>query len=357
MYLDDYSNALPLLDSLKNHQPENFNLDYLIGVCHFNKAYNRSTAIPYLKVASENTSPEYKNQLKQLNAPERAFIFLAKAYLLDNQIDNCISTINTIKEKTGDANLIEQAEILLSNAKTAQELISKPIDIKIGDLGNSINSEFDEYTALINADESMLVFTSRRKGTGSEQNDEGKYYEDIYISYKQDGKWSAADNIGSQINTKRHDACVALSPDGTEMYIYRDDYGIGNLYVSNRDSLGWSKAKKLSNHVNSKYNETHAAISHDKQTLYFISDIKGGLGGKDIYISHKLPNGDWSLPSNLGDKYNTKFDEDGVYIHPDGQKLYFSSKGHNSMGGYDIFVCSMLEDGTWSRARKYWLSD
>ncbi len=352
MSLDAYQEALPILDSLKSINPKNHNLDYLIGKCYLNQTYEKSKSIPFLEKAKAHISKDYKNTYKNNLAPEEVYYDLAKSYLLNYQLDELISLVNEYKKDNKNTELQEKLNHLEQNAKTAKDLMLMPIKIKIDLLSPKINSKQDDYTALVNADETVMVFTSRRKGsTGDLTNDEGKYYEDVYISYKKDGQWTPAQNMGEAINTDRHDACVALSADGESLIIYRDDYGIGNLYISTKDSLGWTKATKMSQNINSNANETHAAFSHDGQALYFVSDIKDGEGGKDIYVSHKLPNGEWGYPQNLGNKINTKFDEDGVFIHPDGQKLYFSSKGHKSMGGYDIFYCDLIGDSIWSEPK------
>ena len=349
MSLDAYQEALPILDSLKKAKPNNYNLDFLIGKCYAHDSYQKAKAIPYLETAIQHIGTDYKNNFKYNKAPEQSYFYLAKMYLLNYQLDQVISTAKQCKQESKNETLIRQVEQLKKNAENAKNLMLNPIKIEIKALGKNINSKYDDYTALINADESIMIFTSRREGsTGNLKNDEGKFYEDIYISYKKNGEWQPAQNIGPQINTDRHDACVALSTDGSQLILYRDDYGIGNLYLSTKDSLGWSKATKMSKNINSKANETHAAFSHDGQTLYFVSDIQGGQGGKDIYYSNLLPDGTWGYPQNMGNQINTPFDEDGVYVQPDGQKLYFSSKGHNSMGGFDIFYCDRQGDTAWS---------
>lgn len=352
MSLDAYQEALPILDSLKTINPENYNLDFLIGKCHVHNIYDKEKAIPYLERAVKFTSTEYKNAYKTQTAPEQTYYYLANAYLLNYQLDKAISMVDEAEKKSKDENLIDQCAQIKRYAQNAKDIMLMPIQIELELLNDKINSEQDDYSALINADETVIVFTSRREGSvGGLKTDEGKYYEDIYISYKKNGEWTLVENMGTNINTERHDACVALSPDGTTLMLYRDDYGIGNLYISYKDSLGWSVAEKLSQNINSKYNESHASFSHDGQTLYFVSNIKEGYGGKDIYFSKKLPDGQWGYPQNIGNHINTELDEDGIFIHPDGQKMYFSSKGHKSMGGYDIFSCELIGDSLWSEPK------
>ena len=348
MSLDSYQEALPILKTLKEAYPNNYNLDFLIGECYLEQEYDKEQAIPFFEEASKHIGGDiYKNNFKNLFAPIKVNYFLAKSYLLNYDLDKCIESATVLIETTKDDNLLSETKLIKKNAETAKKLMQKPVDVKIHLM--NINSEFSDHSPLINAEESQLIFTSRRKGsTGGLINDEGKYYEDIYISYKKEGKWTEPINMGSNINTERHDAAVALSADASSLIIYRDDFGVGNLYISVKDSMGWTKAVKLSSNINSNSNETYAAFSHDGQRLYFVSDIKDGFGQKDIYYSNKLPDGTWGFPQNIGSHINTEFDEDGVYIHPDGQKLYFSSKGHDNMGGFDFFYCDLIGDSAWS---------
>ena len=161
------------------------------------------------------------------------------------------------------------------------------------------------------------------------------------------GIWSSPKSIGDNINTNGHEASVNLTPDGQTLIIYRDDNGNGNIYYSEWDGKIWGPLQSFGSDINSKYWETHGCLSADRNILYFVSERPGGFGGRDIYRCKKLPNGKWSLAQNLGPTINTKYDEDGVFIHPYGD-LIFASRGHKSMGGFDIFVSSPDEDGKFT---------
>ncbi|MBL4577602.1 MAG: PD40 domain-containing protein [Flavobacteriales bacterium] len=208
--------------------------------------------------------------------------------------------------------------------------------VKIENVGTAINSEFAEYHPLISADESVMYFTARRSNTTGGKKDVAFdiFYEDVYVSKRQNGKWLPASNLGLPINTERHDAATGLSPDGQKLFIYRED---GNIYQSQLDGKVWTKPEKLNKNINSKYKETAACFSFDGMTMYFISTRRGGLGEKDIYMSKLTDKGDWGPAINLGPTVNSIANEDAVFMHHDGKTLYFSSEGHNSMGGYDIF--------------------
>jgi outer membrane protein OmpA-like peptidoglycan-associated protein len=210
-------------------------------------------------------------------------------------------------------------------------------------MGNGINSIYADYAPRLTADQNTMVYTSRRpENTGGKTYDGGQYFEDIYIATKRNGEWQKGVNIGSPINTVGNEAAIAISADGQELLIYKDDMGDGNIYSSHLEGDKWTVPVKLNSNINSKFWEPCAFLSADGSTLYFVSDRPGGYGGTDIYRSKKTPSGDWGRAVNLGPTINTPYDEYTPFIHPDGVTLFFSSKGHKNMGGYDIFFSRTL---------------
>jgi outer membrane protein OmpA-like peptidoglycan-associated protein len=195
-----------------------------------------------------------------------------------------------------------------------------------------------------------LYFTSRREGsTGGKKDEKGLYYEDVYFSnLGNDGHWSPAKHIGGKINTVGHEATISISPDGKTILLYKDDKGDGNIYYSELlNDNEWSKPEKMPEPINSSYWETHACYSPDMNIIYFVSNRPGGFGGRDIWMTEKI-NGKWMEVENLGSTINTQYDEDSPYMLPDGYTLYFSSQGHDNMGGFDIFISTRTEDGFWT---------
>jgi len=137
------------------------------------------------------------------------------------------------------------------------------------------------------------------------------------------------------------------------MVIYRTNenlYG-GDLYISSNYAGSWTNPVKLTENINSAYQEASASISPDGKLMYISSNRPGGLGGKDIYRVRRLPDGQWSIPENLGPSINTPYDEDAPFIQADGITLYFSSNGLNTMGGYDIFKTKFENDELWSNPK------
>ena len=343
----NYMLALSTYLTLDSMEPGNSNIQYRIGSCYLHSTTEKTKAIPYLEKAITNTSRLYDDlSYTEKNAPQSAYYELARAYHLNYQLDTAIGTFKKYKSLLHKKHYM-QSEIdrNIKMCEYAKEQIKNPINVEIVNMGSGINSQYADYCPVINADETTMIFTSRREGsTGGLKDDEGRFFEDIYVSNKDSGKWSEPVKIGSSINTRDHDAAIGLSADGQRLFIYKEE----DIYQSYLMGETWTVPERMSDNINSDDWETHASITPDGKLLYFVSDRKGGQGKRDIYRSEKLPTGEWGKAENLGTSINTEFEEDAPFIHPNGKTLYFSSKGHNTMGGFDIFYSQLSEDGNWS---------
>lgn len=225
------------------------------------------------------------------------------------------------------------------------------VRIEIEALGSAINSDFDDYAPVITADGEYMYFTSRRPFTDREKKRNKESSENIYEAIWDDveKEWLPAEPLQSPINLpKRFNSNVAISNDGQRLLKYQDDgYGNGDIYETYLSGNTWSTPVSLGPVINSDSHESSASIAPDGRTIYFVSDRKGGVGKRDIWKATKDKDGNWTDAENLGKTINTSKNEEAVFIHPDGKTLYFSSQGHNSIGGYDIFKSEMKADGTW----------
>jgi outer membrane protein OmpA-like peptidoglycan-associated protein len=208
-------------------------------------------------------------------------------------------------------------------------------------LGDSINTNVSEYYPTITLDGKTLVFTRRV----------GHVNEDFFESIKSDDHWSKSTVLMGNINTNMNEGAQNISQDGQWLIFtgcnFPDGYGSCDLYISYLTKDGWSTPENLGNRVNSEFWDAGPSLSPDKRDLYFASGRPDGYGGKDIYVSHRLPNGRWSAPENLGPTINTAGDEAAPFIHADNQTLYFTSNGHQGYGGDDLFVSRKCSKGTW----------
>jgi len=349
----DYHAALPLFLQLDSLKPNNPSYLFPIGVCLLNTSYDSKEALKYFEICLKEPD-KYHWSLNY---------YAGKAYHLSHEMDKAINQFGLYRKHL-EKDLKKNEETLVKIDKEIEmcrngiKFMSSPVNLDIVNMGPIINSPYPDYGPLLSADQKELIFTSCRPNTtggGKDPLDE-RYYEDIYMSYRSSDTlaWSEPANLGDSINTSGNDASVALSADGQELILFRNDpdplaFTTGDLFVSDLKGTSWGKAEAFPTNINSSAYEASASISPDGKLLFFSSDRPGGYGGSDIYLVKKLPTGEWAIPVNLGNKINTEYNEDSPFIHSDGKTLYFSSKGHNTMGGYDIFS-SMYDEETmeWS---------
>ena len=342
-----FAEALQHYLKANEFNPQNGYLNYKIGECYLNSP-DKAKSIPYLEKAK---------LLDPAAHPDMQYS-LGSAYHLNAEWDKAVIEYTRFQRSLPPqaTAMMAQVKNRIKQCKTGKELEQNPLNVKIENLGSVINSEYTDYVSSISADESILMFTSRRKGSTGEEYDDyaQEYLEDIYISLNENGEWSKPKNLGKPVNTPRNDAIAGLSFDGQRLFVYRDDEdGNGDIYESKLKGEKWSEVTKFSEPINSEHHESTACLAYDGKTLYFVSNRPetGAFGGRDIYMSkwdkrRKI----WKKPKNLGRNINTKYNEESVFIHPDGKTLYFSSQGHNSMGGYDIFK-STAKGRSWSRPK------
>ena len=343
----NYSKAAGIYRELLEQSSRNADLNFKLGVCYLNIVSEKGKAVAYLEKSIQYTNS--KN-----NVSMDVYYNLAKAYHTNYQFREALRVYKDLLQIISPQNTSFRNEIQreIKMCKNGLELVKNPINISIVNLGNKINTEFAEHSPGVTADESTMVFTSRRNGTGSKIDIDGQYFEDIYISHLVNGSWSMPTGIAN-LNTIDHDASISISADGQELYIYKAGYlnrkesEGGDIYVSKLNGSTWSDPKKLGPNINSKSKESHISVSADSRTIYFSSDRPGGYGGMDVYTVTKLPNGKWGKAKNLGPAINTEYNDDAPFIHPDGKTLYFSSAGHKTMGGLDIFKSVKIK-GRWT---------
>jgi len=330
----NYLLALPYYQNLYNNHPKEEFLKYCYGKCGLYRSDKHEIA---LKLFSEIYDKNKKI--------ENIVYEFAMANHYNYKFDEAIILLDKILIKRKSSPEIKKnAAQLKQYCNNGKYFYTHPSNAKINNIGKVINTEDEEYVPVISADESIMIFTySGPQSKGGLQNDfvqpdiNGKYFEDVFQSVQIDGEWKKPTPI-ENVNTNSHDGAIALSADGYYLFVYRDsgdDHG--DIYMSNSLSGEWTIPQKLKGEVNSYSWEGSCSITADGKQLYFSSERGGGFGGKDIYRATLLADSTWSNVINLGDSINTALDDDAPFIHPDGVTLFYSSKGKNSMGGYDIF--------------------
>lgn len=271
--------------------------------------------------------------------------YLGMAYQLDGKFNHAIKRFDDYRKKNKRMATIASHKI--RECQLGDSLMRHPILCTIRVLEWPINSPFQDYGSVLNGDETQLIFTSARDTSNVDFRFKNTYFEDILRSQKMNGNWTVPDKVSSNVNDQYHDAVTYLSPDGKTMLLYYEK-GNGDIYHTKFDGRDWSVPVPLPEEINGNSWETSGCLSSDGRMLIFASDRPGGIGDLDLYSCTLLDNGKWSKPVNLGPGVNTKGNEDAPFLHEDGT-LYFGSDGHPGMGSTDIFK-SVYKDGAWQKA-------
>lgn len=336
----NYIDALIVYKKLIEKDPKNADYPFKAGFCILNTDRDKSEAVTFLETASKRKSD-----------PDVDF-YLAKAYHYTLKLNEALETLLKY-QKSGIGTKQSEVTRELETVKNAILFVKSPIDVSFENAGDKINTEYPDYYPLVTPDESYLFFTSRRKGVmGNAREFDGYYSSDVFYTKVENGEFIPAKGAGAMVNSIYDEQAVGLSYNADKLFVYMDNIKeFGDIYESKMTAGKFKKIEKLGEVINSKGFESSATISADENTLFFASRRDGGLGEKDIYMTKKLPTGEWAEPQNLGTEINTPYDEDFPNLFYDGKTLYFSSKGHTSMGGFDYFKSTWDETtNTWSKA-------
>lgn len=337
----DYQEAVYYYLQLLNKFPDNANYNFKIGECYLKIPGKETYAIPYLEQATKKVVPkkEYNGKsFDEKDAPLHAYFYLGNAYRINNQLNKALTVYNTFINSPFYWANYNQAivENEIRSCERAKIIQDSPVKYKRELLPGNINTSATEKDPVVSGNENILVFVRSLK-----------FYDAIFFTVKENGNWDKPVNISPQIGSDGDFYPTCISFDGKTLYLVKNSDSNSDIYISRFENGLWSKAEKLGWHINSKSNETHASISEDGSTLYFTSDRHKERSGFDIYVSKKDKNGKWGRAKNLGKTINTEYDEATPFITNDGKTLFFSSKGHYNMGGYDIFY-SNREGKNWS---------
>ena len=360
----EYNDAIDYylkIDSLskKKINPE---IQYQIGYCYF-----------HTNAEKEKSETYFKEYLNNSDSIHQAYYYLARIQHLQYKFDDAISNYKKFLNKTISNPYLTaelKDELILSvkreieHCKYGKVAIKNPRNVVIDNLGDSINTEYPEYATVISDNEKHLIFTSKRPDSnGKKKTEDGQYYEDIYhanllkgslfdehifensngvnsFSLLTNFEYSKAKKINGQINSETHDGSIQLARDNRTLFFYR------NNDVWKADIMDSTAAPRhVGSYVNSEHFEPSIFFSYNGKRLFVVSDRAGGFGGLDIYMAYLQPGGTWSKLQNLGKNVNTEYDEDAPYLDPNDSTFYFASKGHTSMGAYDIFKTTLRDTG------------
>jgi outer membrane protein OmpA-like peptidoglycan-associated protein len=338
---EEYLDALyDYMELYNNGFNDNANINYRIGICYLNIPGQKDKSIPYLEKATENTKTNNReSEFREEKAPMDAYLYLGNAYRVNNDLDNAIELYEKYKGMlpSSDKASIGYVDQQIQACNAALKFMENPVELVKTNLGDVINTSSSDFKAVISGDGEKLVYMK-----------ELPFYDAVYFSQLKDGKWTEPENITPQIQSDGDQYVSSISHDGTNLYLTKEDNFNSDIYISTYENGQWTKSRSLPKPVYSKYWESHGSISKDGRTLYFTSNRRGGYGAMDIYKTVLDEEDEWTDPTNVGSTINTSLNEDTPFITEDGKSMFFSSQGHNSMGGYDIYVSTLDDEGNWA---------
>jgi hypothetical protein len=327
----DFVSALKEYQIIIKRDSLNYEYNYNLGTCYLNTNIDKSKAWFYIERAS-----------KDPKVGALVIYDLGRAYQSAYKFDEAIDAFTKYKSLINgtDVNYIS-ADAQIEMCKRAKEMVAHPVNVTFENLGARVNTPFPDYNPYITKNENVLYFTSKRTGNNGNLMDfDGFLTADIFMVENKYGTWDKCKRLGTTINTPLVEETSGLSPDGSMLFAYCDNLDAAQQvrYSVAQSGKGFLSMQSFTTPVAaSGAMPTSATVTRDKKTMIFAAKREGDKKGTDLYVAHALPNGGWTTPVSLGPIINTDYDEDFPQLACNDQRLYFSSIGHNSMGGFDIF--------------------
>ncbi len=341
---ESYRASIPFYEQVLAKEPDNAQALFQCGISYM--SFDKEKASDYI----------YKAQRLKPKVSKDVEYWLGRVDHINFNFDDAIthyqSYVASLKKKNDPRR--EEVALRIQHSKNAKFQFNNQKNIFVKNLGPIINTIASEHSPVISSDDKLLLYTSRgsnvtgadskKKGTATD----GEYYEDIFESKRIDeNTWDTPRSLSGVLNGKGHDASIQVYDNDTKMLMYRQDED-GDIFFSQKENGDWTQPKKLNKNINTKRFQSDAFITPDGLTLYFSTSEFSENNTLDIYYSTRSATGDWGVPQSIGPNVNTPFDEDSPFLSRDGKTLYFSSRGHDTMGGYDIFRSE------WDAAARRW---
>ncbi len=329
-----------ITDKLLEMNPESANYKYRKGFIELEMRHNYEGAIELFSTSTGNIDKNYDMySVKEGAVPADIFYHLARAYHLNEDFENAIKNYDLFIEKSDKrSELLPEAENRKIQCGVAQKLMASPKDVDVANLGDSINTEYADFSSNISLDGRALYYTSRRPWENGESNGFrdpmlNHYPEDIYqAQLDENNAWHNPSRM-TMCKPNLNEATVSVSIDERRVYTYNDKSGLGDIYYSD--------------YLNGQFSPILPVKIDQVNSIFFVSDREGGYGKRDIYYMEKI-NGEWSEAKNMGGNINSAWDEDAPFMGLDNNVLYFSSTDSTSMGEFDIFMAVRDENNIWS---------
>ena len=340
LWTENYAEALEIYKALLEIAPENNNLHYLIGTCYMNLPGQKQFAEEHFKIAIFHITPNYKyGSYKEENAPPEAIFELAKVSQANHQFDDAIKYYLEYRNQmiNPDYADLEFVNKQIESCERAKILVLDVQPVEMTNIASQIGAADPNYQPVFAKEDSTLIYMCDhpRKRT-------------IYMTRLSNGQWSQPEVIDDQIGSYGDCSVSFITSDGKTLYVARLNEFDSDIYVSHFEDGHWTKIIKLNKNVNTIYYESQASVSPDGNILFFTSNRKGGHGALDIYICELDDKDRWGPAQNVGPVINTPYNEESPFLSADNKTLYFSSQGHETMGGYDVFYATMNDDKSFS---------
>jgi outer membrane protein OmpA-like peptidoglycan-associated protein len=289
------------------------------AILNYEKAVNAQEKTSVTEIAAQQVGQLYLKKGEY----QKALVFLEKGI-------GAVTLSNQKRYKTR-----------IDNCKFAIESSKKPLIFNPLELPKTVNKFQSQYFPVLTADRETLIYT------GNQDSDEN-----LYVTSVKDKIWAEPISISDKINTNQNEGTATISADGRTLVFTscggRKGFGSCDLFISYKQGDNWTSPQNLGTGVNSPEWESQPSLSADGRTLYFVSDRKGSLGKRDIWVSKLDSTNIWVKATNLGNTINTIEDDLSPFIHANGKTLFFSSEGHVGMGGLDLYFTENQQD-KWTK--------
>ena len=341
----DYREAAKYFNAAYEFDPNNAALNYYLGSSYL-ASTNKKRCLQHFEIAHKQNP----------NIAKDILFKLARGYHLNYKFEKAREYYLKYRATLDTKELLRLTPVIqkyVQETEYGEKYVKEPQRVFIDNIGDNVNTAFSEYSPVVSIDGRTLYFTSQRPIVGKKKTPKYKstqnYYEKIYKTTKEKGVWTEPEQLPKPVNSKANNAVVGISPSGQELILFDGKDRNGDLSITKTKSKArWSKpSKRPFGKINSKHRETSASMHlMVKQCGLHLTTLKLQKVVV-IFTNHaELISKNWETIESRN-LVNSPYDEEAVFISPDGQTLYFSSNGHTSMGGFDIFKCEIERDGTW----------
>lgn len=332
-----YDEALKSYLKVYNYNSKSAALNYKIGICYLWTS-NKKASLPFFLESDATISEDYYLALGRSYQYNSDYSKAKSAY------ESYLTTLKPWKLRVETGKVAQ----LINECDNGALLMQDTLSVFINNLGPLINSYYDDYGAYLPVFDTIIYFTSKRpKVEPRKRVSRFKYGERLLIASNAIDKpceWvSEIDKLTGPVNI----GLAGVDKKEKKLYVYEGKWHNGSISSVEYTKGKWRKAKVIKGGINHiAYKETNISIADDG-TAYYITERRDGLGGKDIWMAEPTGENKWGKPINLGAEINTPFEEATVYVTRDGNTLYFSSNGHQGMGGQDIYMSKKDAIGNW----------